>query len=395
MKIAYVVETYTEGLGYIDNLLPLELSKIGNDVHLITCCLPPYYQVSAAHFGSLLTDKYLPGDNQSENFTMHICEYSKVGSRILIKNLLSTLRLVKPDVVIVRGVASPVLGQVILAKLCLGFDIYTSTGQAYSALPLELREGRWFSRARLRNFFSRVIIGWVFSKFVRKCIGSTLDCADAVVDFYGYPKDKTTVISLGVDTDRFFPANTDELTHAREVLRKSLGFSNNEIVCIWTGRMTQEKAIEVLACAVEELRADGYLFSALFIGSGSEAHKLHKYNYSKVLEFMPWSELPAFYRASDVAVWPRSITTSTLDASASGLPVIMSDKELATERWQGIGSTYIEGDVSSLKQVLLSYIDKSKRDDIGRSAAQQMKVKYSWNAVALAFERLIGSGGRD
>lgn len=392
MKIAYVVETYTDGLGYIDNVLPKELGAAGDQVHLITCRLPAYYQNSAAFFGKLTERKKFPDQEYSENYTLHTCTYTRFGGRILINGLFKRLKSIEPDVVIVRGIASPVLGQVVLAKVLLGFKIFTSTGQAYSALPQALREGGSLSKARIYNFFSRVLLGRFFSYFVTRCIGSTEDCIDSVVEFYGVPRKKTKVISLGVDTSIFFPASDPTALKARSAVRENLGVLDKEILCIWTGRMTASKSIHLLAQAVDELSAEGHPFVALFVGDGPESEKLGVYQKSIVRPFVPWTELPGFYRAADIAVWPRSITTSTLDASACGLPVIMSDQEKAQERWMDIGSTYKDGRVASLKAALLEYQDDARRTSIGAIAASRMRVLYSWKVIAQAFKRELQSG---
>ena len=393
MKIAYVVETYTEGLGYIDNILPRQLGAAGEKVHLITCRLPMYYQNSEAFFGSLTEEGDFKDEECSENLTLHTCGYMKVGARILIKGLFKKLKSIEPDVVIVRGIASPVLGQVVLAKMLLGFKVFTSTGLAYSAVPEALKKGGRLSKARIYNFFSRVLVGRFFSCFVTKCVGSTEDCIDAVVDFYGVPRRKTKVISLGVDTDKFYPASDFAALKVRAKVRGSLGISNNEIVCIWTGRMAANKSVHVLAQAVEELSAEGYPFTAFFVGDGPEKESLSVYSRTIVHPFAPWSELPKFYRAADIAVWPRLITTSTLDASACGLPVIMSDQEKAGERWMGIGSTYKEGSVASLKSTLLEYRNDALRASTGAIAANRMREVYSWEVIAQEFRRELDPAG--
>lgn len=389
MKIAYVVETFTPGLGYIDNVLPRELSLLGNEVHLITCNLPPYYQNSAAFFGELTGPQAINSSKECADYQVHSLDFLGVAGRVLMKGLVAKLRDINPDVVVVRGIASPVLGQVIWAKFLVNFKIFTSTGQAYSAIPIELKRGFFLSKAKVKNLISRKIPGRVFSFFIKKCIGSSLDAADAVVDFYGVPRAKTTVIPLGVDTDIFFPAKSIEDKLLRSSLRDELGISDFQVVCIWTGRMTKTKSIELLASAVEELNAKGFSFLALFIGDGPESQLIKKYKYSRIIPFMPWKDLASYYRAADIAVWPKSITTSTLDASASGLPVILCDEEKASERWDGIGTTFKSGSLNDLESALLSYRDPLVRSKVGEAAVQKMRSHYSWKSMAQVFNSLF------
>lgn len=168
-------------------------------------------------------------------------------------------------------------------------------------------------------------------------------------------------------------------------IRKDLDISEDELLCIWTGRLTSNKMPCLLARAVDELCMSGYKFRALFIGNGPAEGSLKKFSNITVLPFMPWSKLPPYYRAADIAVWPRSITTSTLDASACGLPIILSDQEKATERWKGIGLTYAEGDLSSLKNKLVMFLNNEYRKKLGQSAFLKMKTSFSWELIAKEF----------
>jgi len=389
MKLVYIVETYTEGLGYIDNVLPIELARLGVDVHIVTCRLPPYYQNSMAFFGSLLEKRTCSSETNNSGVTIHTMPYTSVFGRVFIKGFLRVLKDIDPDVVIVRGISSPVLGQAAIAKILLRYKLFTSTGQAYSAISRAVSRGGFFSRARLANFFSRYLLGRILSLFVSQCIASSEDGGDAVVEFYGVPRRKVTVISLGVDTEKFFPVSDGKHLIERNKVRNRLGIPMHDIVCIWTGRMTGHKYLRVLAEAVEDLNREGHAFTALFVGDGPEAKDLEGYSKSIHIPFMLWVELPPIYRAADIAVWPRSITTSTLDASASGLPVIMSEGERATERWQGIGSAYIEGSVESLKKELLKFLEEDVRRTTGQAAAAKMKSQYSWTTISKKFLNLF------
>lgn len=389
MKIVYIVETYTEGLGYIDNILPFQWAKQGDEVHIITCRLPVYYHTAGNHFGVEESSVVAPAQITSEGVTIHSCKYRRIGNRILMKGLGAAIRSIGPDVVMVRGLASPVLGQVVLARLFISFHLFTSTGQAYSAIPAALRLGGNLSWSRLKNYVTRFLPGRIFNVFSAACVGSTTDCIDCAIDFYGVCKHKAVVISLGVDIEKFYPLG-DEKTHEERIFtRNKIGVPKDSLLCIWTGRMTENKGIELLARAIEELNSEGISIYGLFVGEGPAAERLTPYLHSIHHDFVKWKELGRLYRASDVAVWPRSITTSTLDASACGLPVIMSNEETATERWLGIGSSYESGNIESLKNELRVYLDFDVRRERGGAGAVRIKNFYSWHAIALQFHELF------
>ncbi|MBD3652397.1 glycosyltransferase family 4 protein [Kangiella sp.] len=386
MKIAYIVETYTEGLGYIDNVLPKWLAKQNNKVDVITAGLPAYYQHKEQ---SVVDADLIIGTKIMDKVTVHTVPTIKIANRILFRKLRSLLSQLKPDVVIVRGLASPVLAQVIISKLTLKYNIITSTGLAYSAINDQLSSTSLFNWKKAIHFISRKVPGYLFSLFIKKCIASTDDCAKAAIEFYGVPKSKTKVISLGVDTSMFSPALGLELVQSRLALRKEMGFEKNDLICIWTGRITKQKGVEILAEAVEQLNRDDPSIKALFIGSGSHRHILDNYTASTVIDFLPWDELPAYYRLADVAVWPKSLTTSTLDAAACGLPVIMSNRESAVERWNGFGSDYVEGDIESLKKTILKFSNSQLRERTKFVAHKIMDDNFSWQVIASKFYQEI------
>ena len=153
--------------------------------------------------------------------------------------------------------------------------------------------------------------------------------------------------------------------------------------------MTAFKAVELLAEAVEQLNGEGIRFEALFIGDGPSSESLTGYKHSKRLGFLPWKELPQYYRAADIAVWPKSLTTSTLDATACGLPVILSDEESAVERWEGTGTSYKSGEIEDLKRALLKFKDDETRQNIRVVAFQKTESYYSWSIIARQFEELF------
>lgn len=385
MIVVYVVETYTEGLGYIDNLLPVKLAEKGHEVHIVTSRLPVYYQNKTGHtFGDSQTPHLHIED--ISGLKVHTLQPIFIGGRIIMKELSKKLSLLRPDVVLVRGLASPVLGQVVLAKLFSKFKLFTSTGMAYSAASPQL-SAPGFNKTKFLNLITRKFPGRLFAGFIEKCIGSTEDCVDAAVEFYGVPRAKTVMIPLGVDTDKYVPVADDMTLAERLQMRARFGFSADDIVCIWTGRITPTKGIEILAQAVEELNAGGLAIKALFVGSGDYSKVLNSFSHSTLVDFQPWADLPKFYRMCDIAVWPKSLTTSTLDAAACGLPIIMSDKEPATERWLGAGASYEEADVEDLKRTIMSFAAPDVRERLKSIAHNKMKNHYSWTYIAGVFEQ--------
>src|SRR5436190_1427792 len=118
------------------------------------------------------------------------------------------------------------------ALASLGHEIHlvTSTFNVYGNEPLDDQTYRGFPGPR-----------HVASLAVEKCYAVTPDCGEVAVRFYGVPRSKIKLLSLGTDTDVFHPAESEQDRVSRSALRHSLGFGDDDLVCIYTGRFSDEK----------------------------------------------------------------------------------------------------------------------------------------------------------
>jgi glycosyltransferase involved in cell wall biosynthesis len=103
-----------------------------------------------------------------------------------------------------------------------------------------------------------------------------------------------------------------------------------------------------------------------------------------VRPFVPYRELPGYYWAGDIGVWPRQESTSQIDAAACGLPLVLSDRVQVRERVDGIGLTYREDDAADLARALLELSDPERRRALGAEAAKRMHDLYAWSKLAEA-----------
>lgn len=248
---------------------------------------------------------------------------------------------------------------------------------------------------RLRCFVTRTVPGRLVSLATEKCYGVTNDCAEIAWRYYGVQRHKVKMMSLGVDTDFFFPVISDDTIQERAALRQRLGFSEDDIVCIYTGKLTEGKNALILAEAMERLRSMGKPFRGLFIGGGPQKQSIRAHPSSVVLDFMPFSELAAYYRTADIGVWPADESTSTLDAAACGLPLIVSDGIVYREHVEGNGIVYKMNDLDDLVHNLLRLIDPQERKRLGLLGADKMARTFSWESVARRrlrdYEAALGS----
>ena len=174
------------------------------------------------------------------------------------------------------------------------------------------------------------------------------------------------------------------LADEREALRRSLGFGQDEIVCIYTGRFSPGKNPQLLADAVEILQRRGEKIRGLFLGNGTESEV--EYIRSKqgcyIHPFVTVRDLPKYYRIADIGVWPREESTSQLDAAACGVPIIVSNKIHVTERVDGNGFLYDEGNADDLAEKILQMKSPALRKQFSAVGIEKVHREFSWKTLA-------------
>jgi glycosyltransferase involved in cell wall biosynthesis len=229
---------------------------------------------------------------------------------------------------------------------------------------------------------TRSLPGWLVSLFTEKCYAITSDCAEVAARFFGVPRNKIDICPLGVDTEIFKPISSPDERQARFQTRQRLGFSDSDIVCVYTGRLGEDKNPLLLARAVAQLIAAGEPFRGLFVGNGVQAQAIQSCSGSVTHAFVPVQELGDLYRAADIGVWPTQESTSMLDAAACGLPIVANHTMGAPERLDGNGLSYQLNDVEDLARVLRELRDAEMRRRLGMHGVQKMARDFSWESVA-------------
>jgi glycosyltransferase involved in cell wall biosynthesis len=387
LKVAILSYTFPRGMGYIGNMLPRHLARLGADVHYLTMDLPHYFQSEAAprtygeFEGGLVT---APGSVEAlDGFTLHgLAHRVSLGQRRYV-GLADKLAALRPDVVqSLIAIGWPPLDTALLQRR-FGYRLFTGNHTHASVFPLAMRDSHWWEPARLRNLATRFLPGRFISRHTEKCYAPAPDCADVAVRFFGVERHKIALVPLGVDTDRFRPALTEAEQARRLDTRAELGFRGGDVVFVYTGQFTEGKNPLLLAQAVARLAAAGRPARGLFVGNGPQAAAIAAVGSCvTVHDFVPNAELVRFYQAADVAVWPTQESTSMLDAAACGLPLVVNDTVQVTERIDGNGVTYRLNDLDDLVRVMEVALDPAWRRTLGETGARRMRDQFSWADLA-------------
>jgi glycosyltransferase involved in cell wall biosynthesis len=382
MKIIILTSWFSEKMGYIENCLPKALAKLGHEVHVISSTAQVYYNTPDY---KKIYEPFLGKNIQEEckkkldGYTLHRLPFFNIDNKVYFRKLGITLKKINPDVVQVFDPCSFTTIQAAWYKMILGYQLFTANHMQASVFPL-FQKGSGTILNRIIFWLTRLVPGKMISVLTSKCYPITLDSLDLAIKYYGVSPAKAVLAPLGVDTHFFCPSQSNEV---RKSKRAELGFSENDIVCIYTGRFTEGKNPLCLAKAIEKLFTSGEPFKALFMGDGPQLEEIKKRKGCTVHKFVSYHELPPYYTSADIGVWPQQESTSMIDAAACGLPIIMSNTVLAKERVEGNGFTYIENNENDLAQVILQMKDATLRKKLSEVGVKKMQEHFSWDKIAL------------
>ena len=122
---------------------------------------------------------------------------------------------------------------------------------------------------------------------------------------------------------------------ARSLVRSELGFSNNDFIFVFIGRLVNDKGLGELADAIRKLENENLEIKLLLIGEidgEDDALAKDKLNYLMQLKNVKYigvqSDIRPYLMASDVLVFPsyrEGFPNVPLEAGALGLPAIVTN----------------------------------------------------------------------
>jgi glycosyltransferase involved in cell wall biosynthesis len=154
---------------------------------------------------------------------------------------------------------------------------------------------------------------YVPTPFIQKQLTNTLKM-DAITNL--------GVWGRGIDLDRFSPK------HRSQIYRQKFGFTDDDVVLLWVGRLVPEKRPDIFIEVIRRLHARRIPFKALVVGAGPSEDAVKALPNTTFAGWMNGDELATAYASSDVFLFPSAVETFgnvTLEAAASGLPIVVEE----------------------------------------------------------------------
>lgn len=205
---------------------------------------------------------------------------------------------------------------------------------------------------------------------------------EQIIKHYAIPEERTTVIYNGVDLKRFSPQNKDKW---RKDVRNTLGISENSKVLLFVGSGFERKGLKTFINALPSI--NDHNFKALIIGKGNTdkyraiAKRLGVLRHTLFLGTQ--KEIEKFYAAADLFVLPTlydPFSNATLEAMASGLPVITTKNNGAAELIKNGDEGFVMNDLFNSQELADKII-------LSLNNLKFMSEKASEKAAAFPIER--------
>jgi glycosyltransferase involved in cell wall biosynthesis len=213
------------------------------------------------------------------------------------------------------------------------------------------------------------------------------------------PED-VTVLTNGVDLDRFDPRRTD-----RAEARRRLGFADHETVVLYLGNHGMCQALHTVVEAADRLRAHRDL-RFVFVGDGAERPHLQEAARSRGLDDVrfdppvPRDDVNAYYAAADICLatlrdtplFREVIPSKIYEIMAMGRPVVLSvdgdAREIVVDGGAGLFAE--PEDAASLCEAILALkADAALRERLGESGRRLVASRFDRRAVARDYLDLL------
>lgn len=391
MKIVHIEDFFHPDAGYQINVLPKYMVKHGYDVTIVTSEMDRIPQGLTSFFGS---DDILSRDK----------EYSKnTGVKIIrlpLKNFLSGRAVFRdvlfaevdrldPDVLYIHGNDTLTAMRYLLKIRKLAYPIVMDSHM------LEMASINKFSnvyRTIYKKIFTPIIvknnipvIRTQDDPYVQKCLG--------------IPLEQCPWISFGTDTMLFHPDSD-----ARDKFRKGHHIRPDDFVIIYTGKLDEAKGGLLLAQAFEKKFKTDKNIVLLVVGNtngvyGEQVEKKFRNSENRIIRFptQKYVDLPQFYQAADLSVFPKQCSLSFFDAQACGLPVISEGNQINIDRLKfNNGSCFKAGDIDEFRSVLQKYItlEPTEFDKMKNNAAMYIKQHFDYEKISVEYENIIEKENR-
>ena len=265
----------------------------------------------------------------------------------------------------------------IILENCPGYA-YKLSQRGYQNLVLHLHNELLHSNSRYHDIiFNSLTKILTVSDYIKERV-STIQSSNKIQTIYN-----------GIDLIKFCPKVNSSVN------RKTLGYSKDDFVMIYSGRINKEKGVSELIDAMLLLK-DSPQIKLMIIG-GSFFGNTNNEDYfirslkekAKIIKdqivftgFIPYEMMPDYLQLADIAVipsiWNDPFPTTELEAQAMGLPIITTVRGGIPEEVSEENAILLETDEHIVKNLASAILDlyehPEKREKMAAASLERAKL---------------------
>jgi glycosyltransferase involved in cell wall biosynthesis len=374
MKILHIEDRFHSEVGYQINFLARLHSPQDEFIILTSNSFSIWGKTS-------ISDIVINDNNFSKKYNVKIIRLSSLLAKgnknnIWIRGLVKKVCEIKPDLIYVHCIESYSAARIILSRRLKNYTIISDTHNLYNQFSKRLKYIVYM------YFFKRLVIKEINKRKI-KVFFTAEENRQILLHDYGI--DFNLVVSglIGTDMNLFY---FDKEEGSK--LRSEFKIGKDTIVLLYTGKINSIKQPHMIFDAMKIIEYSINIPIALvFVGSIEEEYfnEYCKINFEnkniKIIwhQQVPNNELYQFYSMSDIVIFPRHNSLSSLDAQACKLPVIMESDLTNDERLKNGGLTFESGNIQSLANLINQLIlDHQLRKSLGEAGYRYVKEKYNY-----------------
>jgi len=388
MRIVQIEDFFLPNAGYQINILSKYFAKQGHDVTIIAGTLDKMPSYLTSFFGK---DGVEADDAKYTNETgVKIIRLPVIacisGRAIFGKKLERTVENLKPDVLYIHDSDTWVGIKYILKAHKLDYPlVYDNHMLEMASVNPLAKQYRWFYKTFVTPKIIKhklKIIRIQDDEYVNKCLG--------------IPLSQCPFISVGSDTLLFKPDQK-----VRMDFRKEHNIPLENFVVVYTGKIDKFKGGKLLAEAFrkEFINNKNKKTTLLVVGNssgeyGNEVEEVFSQSENQILRFptQKYVDLPQFYQAADLSVFPKQCSLSFYDAQACGLPVVSEDNSVNVDRLKfGNGFNFQSDNVDDFRGKITRFIEMEENEiaEISANAYNLVKKHYNYEDIAKQYLDII------
>jgi glycosyltransferase involved in cell wall biosynthesis len=390
MRILHVASWFQPQLGYSEYHLPVAQQRLGHTVAVVTSDryfpFPNYASTVRPILGQRVVGPSVREELGVLAYRLPVLfEYRH---HLWLRGLKRVISEFKPDVVQTHQAFSLPVIQAAIAKRQIPFKLIIK-----SSMEKEV----FYPQAGLRRVYYR-LFSTIAAPFLRRQIdvfsAVGAGARDIVAEIFRLTPLSVEILPLGADSEKFRRNET-----ARKLIRSRLGIGEDVVLAVYAGKLISNKDIHVLTEAIARADVSSKL-AVLVVGNGSSEYTSRLKESAAFATCpvffhpaVPNDELPSYFSAADIGVWPAESSNAAIEAALTGLPLVVSRTE-ATQHYISAsnGLAFERGDAQGLLDCLSAIAaDADLRKRMGERGRLYCEKNLSWAAIARRSIRMYES----